>query len=81
MTTRSRIVIAASATLGIAASMLLTAAPAHASACPLDFDCRVTYYSDSDRTEAVGGEWTACDGHTSTWGTKGPYRTHDRIPC
>ncbi|GAA4897804.1 hypothetical protein LX16_1051 [Stackebrandtia albiflava] len=58
-----------------------TATPAAANACPLGYDCQTTWYSDSAKTQAVGGEWTDCYGYTVDWGERGPYMTHSRHRC
>ncbi|MFD0558994.1 hypothetical protein FB566_4950 [Stackebrandtia endophytica] len=81
MNVRSRSISAAVAAVGIAASLMLTATPAQAAACPIGYDCQTTWYSDAAKTNAVGGEWTSCDGHTSTWGARGPYQNYSRIRC
>ncbi|MGN9845864.1 DUF6289 family protein [Nonomuraea sp. H19] len=69
------------AALAATALVVLPSGPAHARPCRIDHYCTTTYYSDSARTNAVGGKQEDCDGTTRTWGVRGPYQTFSERSC
>jgi hypothetical protein len=76
-----RSVSIAVATFLATAGVAFAATPAQANACPLDFECVTTYYSDDAHTTVVGGKLEYCDGGSSSWGSRTGYSDYYRSAC
>jgi hypothetical protein len=48
---------------------------------PGTYEDRRTYYSDSSKTQIVGGWRYDCYGEITTWGTQTGYVSYQRIAC
>ncbi|MGN9838033.1 DUF6289 family protein [Nonomuraea sp. H19] len=70
------------ATLLAAATVTtVTAGPAQARACPLDYHCVTTYYADSTYTSVVGQKVAGCAGDEYTWGRRTYHPEYVETPC
>ncbi|MEV6150379.1 DUF6289 family protein [Nonomuraea sp. NPDC052129] len=75
---RRALVAAALATTALVA---LPAGPAQASACPVNYLCITTYYSDAAHTTEIGLREELCDGTLYVWGVRSNYSDYYRGPC
>ncbi|MEU4232717.1 DUF6289 family protein [Nonomuraea sp. NPDC026600] len=69
------------AAVAAAALVALPTAPAQAQACPINYHCITTYYSDSAHTTEIGLRDEACDGTLYVWGTRSIYVDLYWSPC
>ena len=66
----------------VAATVLaIPGSPALARACPLDWSCHWTYYSDSTHTTVVGERGADCTGTSFSWGATSTYQDYTEYAC
>lgn len=75
--------LAAFAAVAVLASTgsVLGAAPASASACPLDWYCSTIYYASATDHTVVGAKHETCTGNVSRWGVTTGVYDYYRDPC